>query len=131
MTEGDKVTTIKVATMEVTTREWDEPEYQLIYDDGLNNGYAFPVDAYGNCLSNNPAMLENLAYCKAHPEFFFRSGVIVERIRHHVERFGICPYCGAKVDLSFSFSSEHACDCGHWYNPDGQELLPPSLRENY
>ena len=131
MLENCKVTTSKVATMEVTTKEWDEPIFRLIYDDGHCDGYAFPVDAEGNLLSDNPAMLENLSHCKTHPELFLRAGIIEEDVRHHVERFGICPYCGAQVDPSLSAFSEHACDCGHWFNPDGQELLPPSLREGY
>lgn len=54
--------------------------YELSFDDGRHNGFGFPCDEDGNVSPTlNPAALENLEYCKAHPEKFIRYGVIDRR----------------------------------------------------
>ena len=56
-------------------------EYRLVFDDGCNNGFSFPCDAYGNLLysqKETPAAYKNLRYCLEHPEQFVRFNKITE-----------------------------------------------------
>lgn len=108
--------------MKFVHEEWDE--HFLIYYYNADGGYSFPIDKDGNLLNENPAALERLAYCKAHPELFVKNGE-VETV--HLERvYGICPHCGNHIYFDGNgYIGAYQCDCGQWYNRSGQELLPP------
>lgn len=48
-------------------------EYELVFDDGHNNGFAFPCDESGHLLSSaTEAAVENYLWCMAHPDDFVR-----------------------------------------------------------
>ena len=105
--------------------------YELVFDDGENNGYGFPCDKDGNL---DPGMsktaLETLAYAKAHPEDFVRYNEVVRFERNHTELgYGTCS-CGSKVVLQDVYYGACQCgNCGRWYNLFGQELLSPEYWE--
>ena len=101
--------------------------YELIFDDGADNGFAFNCDKDGNVLPDiTDEVKKNLAYCRKHPEKFVRYAKTVRRKR----RFrnpgtGTCS-CGATVILTNDYYGACQCEkCGQWYNTSGQELLPP------
>ncbi len=42
------------------------------------------------------------------------------------ERYGICPYCGHKINFAGpGYMGAFECECGKWYSLFGQELKPP------
>lgn len=56
-------------------------EYELVFDDGRNNGFGFPCDRDGKLLESedkNRELHENLKFCLAHPEKFDRFNEVVE-----------------------------------------------------
>ena len=71
-------------------------EYELAFDDGLNNGFGFPCDRDGKLLESedqNPEAHENLKFCLAHPEKFDRFNEVVEyRRRIREDARGICSW---------------------------------------
>lgn len=102
-------------------------QYELVFDDGANNGFGFPCDADGNLLPGlMDAALKNLEYARQHPEKFVRFNKVVEYRRWYTEpAHGICS-CGAEVELYDQYCGACSCEnCGRWYNLFGQELLPP------
>ena len=109
--------------------EAEKKSYELVYEDVHRSGYSFPCDEEGNVLWKKvlspEAIQESLAYCKAHPEKWTgRNGKVVTLISH--ERYGICPYCGHKINFCGSgYMGAFECACGQWYNMFGQELNPP------
>ena len=111
-------------------------EYRLVFDDGCNNGFSFPCDAYGNLLyseKETPAAYKNLRYCLEHPEQFVRFNKITEckySIRDNA--YGTCE-CGNVIELYDEYYGACECNnCGRWYNLFGQELNPPEYwGENY
>lgn len=102
--------------------------YQLVFDDGRNNGYAFPCDKDGNFSENlNPCAMESYRRCMENPDKFVRFNKIVET-KHRVkdEAHGTCS-CGNEVYLYNEYHGACQCEkCGKWYNLFGQELLPPT-----
>lgn len=101
-------------------------EYALVFDDGHNNGYAFPCDEHGNLQPLSDAGLQSLAFCRNNSNDFQRSGeVVVSRIKNRIPAHGIC-ICGEEVYLTGSYFGATSCpNCNRWYNTCGQELLPP------
>ncbi len=103
----------------------DEVWYEVVYDDGENNGYGFPCDESGNLFPMSNAALENLNYCKSHRAEFVRSGEVVQFRNSYMEfPHGRCK-CGAEVYLSGNYYGANECECGRWYNNYGQELMSP------
>lgn len=106
-------------------------EYELVFDDGANNGFGFPCDAAGNPLPGlMPEAIENLEWAKRHPEKFVRFNEVVEFRRFRTEPgHGTCS-CGAEVTLEDVYYGACPCEnCGRWYNLFGQELLEPEYWE--
>lgn len=102
-----------------------EREYSLNYDFDRNSGYTFPCDADGNVSEISQTAMENLTWCRSHPEKFTEFGVI--RCREYSWREpdrGTC-VCGRTVTLENQYMGACECECGRWYNLFGQELLPP------
>lgn len=102
-------------------------EYELVFDDGHNNGFGFPCDSTGKLLEGlNPAAYENRLRCMMHPEQFVRFNKVIRHDRR-VKDFahGTCS-CGNEVELIDHYLGACQCGkCGKWYNLFGQELLPP------
>lgn len=111
----------------------EETAYELVFDDGCNNGYGFPCGKDGSLLESeaqNPAAHKNLRFCLEHPERFERFNKILER-RFQVKdnAHGTCT-CGADVELWDQYLGACQCPkCERWYNLFGQELLPPKRWE--
>lgn len=108
--------------------EEDVKEYHLVYESAHGYGYSFPCDKMGHVLLDEcpypDTAKKSLAYCKAHPEKWSKNGDVVTLIRHN--RYGICPYCGHKINFCGSgYMGAFDCECGKWYNRFGQELVPP------
>lgn len=102
-------------------------EYELVFDDGRNDGFGFPCDKEGRLLQSvEEAAYENLAFCLAHPEKFERFNKVVEqRWRARENAHGTCS-CGEEVELWNQYLGACECpNCGQWYNLFGQELTPP------
>ena len=112
-------------------------EYDLVFDDGYHNGYAFPCDENGDVGELNPAALENYNWCLQHPERFVRFNKVIANTHTYREHaHGTC-HCGNEVYLYDEYYGACQCgQCGQWYNLSGQELLPPdewqeNLDEDY
>ena len=106
-------------------------EFELVFDDGANNGFGFPCDAQGNLLPGlSEAAHENLEYAMQHPEKFVRFNKVVKYCRSYTEPArGTCS-CGAEVELWDQYYGACQCEkCGQWYNLYGQELVPPDQWE--
>lgn len=104
-------------------------DYELVFDDGHNNGFGFPCDRDGKLLESmeqNPAAHENYQFCLNHPERFERFNQVVKherRVRDNAH--GTC-ICGNELELYDQYLGACQCEkCGRWYNLFGQELLPP------
>lgn len=115
-------------------------EYELVFDDGANNGYGFPCDKDGNLLPApehpsidhnkvDEARQRNLQYALAHPEKYVRFNKVVKYERSYREPpRGLCE-CGREIVLYNQYLGACECECGRWYNLFGQELNPPSQWE--
>ena len=108
-------------------------EYELVFDDGVFNGYGFPCDANGKLLQSekeNPIAHENMRRCLEHPERFVRFNKILKherRVRDNAH--GTCS-CGNEVELWDQYMGACQCEkCGRWYNLFGQELVAPEYWE--
>lgn len=101
-------------------------EYKLVFYYDNTGGFAFPCDENGKVLPLNPAAIENLAWCRQHPEKFSRNGEVVRHKRSWREPdTGVCE-CGERIELFSQYRGACECpNCGRWYNLLGQELLPP------
>ena len=109
----------------VPSEQKEEIWYEVVYDDGENNGYGFPCDESGNIFPMSDAANENLSYCKSHSSEFSRSGKVVQYCNTYMELpHGRCK-CGSEVFLSGNYYGATECECGRWYNIYGQELMPP------
>ena len=102
-------------------------EYDIVFDDGHHNGFAFPCDAEGKLLPGVPTeAVENYRRCLETPERFSRFNRIVKterRVRNNAR--GTC-ICGNVVELFDMYLGACQCEkCGQWYNLLGQELVPP------
>lgn len=101
--------------------------YELVFDDGRNNGFAFPCDENGVLLADMPEPArKNYEYCMAHPEQFERfNKVICNKWRYRQNATGVCD-CGEKIELYNAYMGACECPhCGQWYNLFGQRLNPP------
>lgn len=107
---------------EWTTAYW----YELVFDDGVFDGFGFPCDEHGTPKDLSPAAVANLDYCRKHPEKFVRAGEVIRRERTYKEPAkGRC-HCGQWVYLTDDYYGACQCPkCGQWYNLFGQELLSP------
>lgn len=119
---------------DLTQREWKTfVRFELVFDDGHNNGFGFPCDANGVVKEEElqQAAIENLAWCKAHPEKFARFDEVVTIRQEYMEPArGTC-VCGATVILEDQYYGACQCpNCERWYNLFGQSLLPPDQWEN-
>lgn len=101
-------------------------EHEMVFFYDNTGGFSFPCDENGNVLPlKYQAAVENLEWCRSHPEEFS----IIE-IRHHRRSWrepdsGTC-HCGERVELVNEYCGACQCPkCGQWYNLFGQELLPP------
>jgi len=106
-------------------------EYELVFDDGANNGYAFPCDKDGNLNEDmHPAAIENYNWCMSHMDQFARANKVIKISRRYREPSqGKCS-CGEIVYLTNDYMGACQCPgCGQWYNLFGQELLPPEMWE--
>lgn len=108
-------------------------EYELVFDDGHNNGFGFLCDREGTLLESeeqNPAAYGNYQNCLKHPEQFVRFNEIVRYERKYREPgHGTC-ICGAEVELNNQYYGACQCpECGRWYNLYGQSLLSPEQWE--
>ncbi len=106
----------------------EEISYDLSFDDGYGNGFAFPCDSEGNVPDDlNEAARKNLAWCLNHPERFDRFNKVVERrTRYVLPAEGTCS-CGETVVLTDQYMGACECPaCGQWYSMSGDELLPPN-----
>ena len=105
-------------------------EYELVFDDGHNNGYGFPCDKSGKVSGLSEDAEKNLAYCLAHPERFERYNEVVTYKSWYTEPgHGTC-ICGHEVELYDQYYGACSCPkCGQWYNLYGQSLLPPEQWE--
>lgn len=109
-------------------------EYDLVFDDGYHNGFAFPCDENGVLLDGVPeCAMENYKWCLERPDKFVRFNKVVKNERRVRENaYGTCA-CGNKVELYDEYYGACQCEkCGQWYNLSGQELLPPEdWQENF
>ena len=105
--------------------------YELVFDDGENNGFGFPCDKHGNLIGKlSDSALANLSYAKSNPQKFVRYNEVVEYVDNYIEpAHGICR-CGNEVILEDMYYGACRCEkCGQWYNIYGQELVPPEYWE--
>ena len=102
--------------------------YELCFDDGYNNGFAFPCDEHGNVLidEKNEAARSNYEHCLANPQKFNRFNKVVRFSNTYTEpASGVCE-CGERVSLVNEYMGACECpNCGRWYNLFGQSLKPP------
>lgn len=104
--------------------------YDLVFDDGHNNGFAFPCSENGTLLEMSQAAKDNYEFCMANPEKFVRfNKVIKTRHRYMADASGTCN-CGETIPLMNEYMGACECPyCGQWWNIFGQELLPPDRWE--
>ena len=98
-------------------------EYELVFDDGANNGYGFPCDKDGNLLPapEHPSIDHNKV------DEARQKNLQYERSYREPPR-GLCE-CGREIVLYNQYLGACECECGRWYNLFGQELNPPSQWE--
>ena len=102
-----------------------ETHYTLDFDYDDCGGYTFPCDQDGNVAELLQPAMENLAWCRSHPEKFTRFGVIKKHRQSWREPDrGTC-VCGRTVYLENEYMGACQCECGRWYNLFGQSILPP------
>lgn len=108
--------------------EWRKTkDYEIAFDDGRGNGFAFPCDKEGKLLDDvTPQAASNYHRCLQHPEMFTRFNKVIETERSYKENaHGTCD-CGESVELYNQYMGTCQCPrCGQWYNLFGQKLLPP------
>lgn len=116
----------------VRGEEKELTEYELTFDDGCNNGFAFPCNKDGKLLDGlHQAAIDNYNFCMEHPEKFKRYNKVItlHRFWREPDR-GTCCNCGETVYLTNNYMGACQCTkCGQWYNVWGQELLPPEMWE--
>ncbi len=106
-------------------------DYELVFDDGCNNGFGFPCDESGHLPCDlNATALKNYKWCMEHPERFSRwNRVVCHKRRYRENASGVCE-CGERIELRNEFAGACECPkCGQWYNLFGQKLLPPEQWE--
>lgn len=110
--------------------EWKEDIFfELVFDDGHNNGFAFSCDENGNVFSDiHECAKENLKWCLEHPEKFVRFNKVVRFTNRYREpAHGTC-HCGEEVYLVDEYYGACQCPkCGQWYNTFGQMLRSPTF----
>ena len=115
----------------VPKRYYTVTSYEVVFDDGCNNGYGFPCDKDGNFLENsNPCAKKNYEWCLNNPDKFVRFNQVVKYERRTWDNaHGTCD-CGNDVELYNEYCGACQCNkCGQWYNLFGQKLLPPKCWE--
>ena len=107
-------------------------EYDIVFDDGFNNGFSFPCDKDGNLLSGlSPEAIKNYHKCLENPEKFTRYNKVVKtEWQARTNARGTC-HCGNSVELYDMYLGACQCEkCGQWYNMFGQMLVPPAYWED-
>ena len=110
-----------------TPSEWKtNTEYNLCFDDGHHNGFAFPCTEAGEPILND-CNRSNYEFCVANPERFVRYNKVVKYSwRYRQNAHGTC-YCGEEIELYDQYLGACQCEkCGQWWNMSGQALVPPS-----
>ena len=110
-----------------TPGEWKtNTEYNLCFDDGHHNGFAFPCTETGEPMLTD-CNRSNYEFCMAHPERFVRfNKVVKDSWRYRQNARGTC-YCGEEIELYDQYLGACQCEkCGQWWNMSGQALVPPS-----
>lgn len=99
--------------------------YELVFDDGKNNGFGFPCDENGD-LNLTEEQRKNYEFAMNHPEKFERYNEVVMFTGEYKEdASGICE-CGERIELFDEYMGACECPyCGLWYNMFGQELKHP------
>lgn len=107
-----------------------ESFYELVFDDGHNNGFGFPCDRSGRVSEDlGQDAKDNIRYCLEHPEKFIRWNEVIRFENRYIEPArGTCS-CGREVELWDQYYGSCQCDCGKWYNLFGQELVAPEYWE--
>lgn len=106
--------------------EWKNYDfYELVFDDGKGNGFAFACDENGN-LKLTDEQRENYEFAMSHPEKFKRFNQVVKFTDRYKENAsGICG-CGKRIELYDEYLGACECPhCGQWYNLFGQRLKHP------
>lgn len=110
----------------------DTIEREVVFDDGVYNGFGFPCDEYGIPLPEcPPAAIKNYYWCLNHPKSFVRYNKIIEiKRKTYNPAHGTCS-CGEEIyiDGNGYYGAWECPACGKWYNAFGQELLPPERWE--
>lgn len=115
--------------------EWETvTEREVVFDDGVFNGFGFPCDEEGKPVEEcDPCAMENYYWCLEHPERFVRFNKVIERKRTYKNPpCGICE-CGEEIYFGGpGYYGAYECPCcGRWYNSMGQELeAPENWEEN-
>ena len=101
---------------------------EIVFDDGIFNGYGFPCDEEGIILKEcDPCAIKNYHWCLQHPEKFVRYNKVIETKRTGTNpAHGTCK-CGEEVYLYGNgyYGAWECPNCGQWYNYFGQEINPP------
>lgn len=112
---------------------------QVVFDDGVFNGFGFPCDEKGIPLKEcSSSAIENYNWCLEHPNNFVRYNKIIKIERKsYIPAHGICD-CGYEMFLDGNgyYGAWECPRCGKWYNYFGQEINPPeywqeNLDEDY
>ena len=107
-------------------------EREIVFDDGYNNGFAFPCDEKGKLLKQcGDCAINNYDWCLEHPERFVRFNKIITTKRIGVNpAHGTCD-CGEEIYLYGNgyYGAWDCPNCGKWYNYFGQEINPPDQWE--
>lgn len=102
--------------------------YEVVFDDGHNNGFGFPCNEKGELLPGlTLEAVANYKFCLENPNRFERFNKVIHRKhRSRTAPHGTCR-CGKEIELYDHYCGACQCPhCGQWYNLFGQELLPPS-----
>lgn len=111
--------------------EWKSYDfYELVFDDGKCNGFAFSCDENGN-FELTDEQRENYEFAMSHPEKFKRFNQVVKFTNRYKENAsGICG-CGKRIELYDEYLGACECPhCGQWYNLFGQRLRHPDEWED-
>lgn len=91
--------------------------YELVFDDGKNNGFGFPCDENGN-LNLTEEQKENYKFAMNHPEKFERYNEVVKFTgEYKADASGVCE-CGEKLSYStniWGLVNAHIVDSGTTY----------------
>lgn len=97
---------------------------EFLDEDGC--GYQFTLDAGDRPILDTEGAKISWELCqKKYPEGGKKK---VYRRRFHMPAMGVCQ-CGCEIPLLGNYYGATECDCGLWYNRNGDEILPPEMWE--